>query len=227
MITTLTTLMLLAVEPQPEAPARPQAEAPITTAPSASTPSDSAQIDTAAPRGAAPGQPSRIGGALLGSAIGASATMVISAGVFYGLWSLTGQHFCVVFCSPGENNTFTTAFLLGLAIDTVGTLVLVPLGAWLGHRLTGGQGDYGAAVAGSAIALVAGAVVVAAGIAALSSASNDGGRAGASTLIALGLAAPLAGTIIGVELSHNSKLAPHVGLAPAKGGGMLSLAWSL
>jgi hypothetical protein len=86
----------------------------------------------------------------------------------------------------------------------LGTLVGAPLGAWWGGTLMGGQGTFGRALAGAAIAGSLG-VIVSAGF---------GDSAGPAALVALPLTTAL-GAMIGYEVSHSRNTASAQAAAPA------------
>lgn len=166
--------------------------------------------------------PGRLSGALVGSVIGAAATLAVGAATFALLWVGTGAQLNL-FSSGGPNDGAGIAVIGSLAAYGLGAVLLTPLGTWLGHQLGGGEGNYGSAAAGGLCGLAAGAGLLLAGI----TAANNGSPEGSYLLLALAAGATIAGPIIGVELSHRSNVLPKVGLAPTKNGGSLSLAWEI
>jgi hypothetical protein len=160
----------------------------------------------------------RSAGALIGSAIGVVVTGALGGVVFVGGWLvMTGTQLSL-------EHGFLEAIIASCVTDVLGALLLVPLGAWLGHKVAGGQGNYAAALAGSGAGITVGAALITG--AALLIDKHQGGS-GALLLAAIGATTFIAGPLIGLELSHQASV-PRVGLGPiAHGGGMVSLAWEI
>ena len=117
----------------------------------------------------------------------------------------------------------------GLIVFALGSITFVPYAAWLGHSFGKGKGDGRSAFLGSTIGTaVTVALVLAAGAISRENVSNSSAsNAAANALLVLGAVAPSAGAVIGLERSHTSQAIPRVGFVPTKGGGQLSLSWSL
>lgn len=223
MLTTLATVLLLSAQPEVHDPAPP----PLASATDGLR--DDVKGEDVSLTSTGPG---RVGGALLGTLLAFHATTAASTLAFFAIWGATGMQgldFCFgSACTPSDRTGLNVAIGVGLAIDALGAVFLLPLGAWLGHERAGGHGSYGAAVAGGAIGVAVAAGLITAGALVLSTgASGNSGSGAGLVLMAVGAVAPFAGAIVGVELSHQASLTPRVGVAPARGGGAISLSWAI
>jgi hypothetical protein len=173
--------------------------------------------------------PSTTAGRAVGAGVGVFTASLVTAGTsttaFFVIWGATGfKGLCLWSCQENDATGLAAALVTGLAIDALGALFLTPLGAQLGHQAAGGEGSYGAALAGGAIGLTTGIGLGALGLQQVLTGDGANDVLG-WTLVALGAGAFFTGPILGLELSHAS--ATRVGVAPTKGGGMVSLSVAL
>jgi hypothetical protein len=161
----------------------------------------------------------RVGASTAGALAATLAVGVSSFVAFFGIWAATG------FDGLGNGRDMTgfwAAIGTGAALDVLGGVLLIPLGAWVGEQEAGGRGTYGAAVAGGAAGLAVAAACIAGGVG-LGFVQHWEG----AVLMGAGIAAALAGPVIGLEVSHHVRTAPRVGVAPQRGGAAFSLSWAL
>jgi hypothetical protein len=166
----------------------------------------------------ADGRGGRVAGALLGSFAGAIVAVGTSTAIFFGL-----------FGSAWDAGALDGLVATAIALDVLGAAFMMPLGAWVGHRLAGGNGSYASAVGGAAVSTLVAGLVMALGI--VVALGTDGLSqptervAPGIAITALGGVLGLLGPFVGLEVSNASALVPRVAVSPIKRGGMVMLAW--